>query len=139
MLADADIVRFPTQLQFSADALRPGEFGHAQPSPQGPKGGFTLWVHSALEERVDLLPLLVGYHVPSINYLDIAGPQEAEIFGATLCGMEVEAYYQRLCEIVDGLPGPRAPEITPEVAQLLEPPAEARQGSRDPELPSERS
>jgi hypothetical protein len=26
---------------------------------------------------------------------------EAELFGATLLGMEVEGYYQRLCELAD--------------------------------------
>lgn len=123
MLQDPEVVRFSTRLAFSAEALRPGEFGHAEPSTLGPKGGFTLWLHPALEESVELLPLLVGYHIPSINYLDIAGPTEAELFGATLSGLEGEEYYTRLCQLVDGLPGPGAPELTEEVARLLEPPA----------------
>ncbi len=126
LLGDGELVRFPTRLVFSSEALQPGEFAHAQVSPQGPKGGFTLFVHEEFEQRPEVLSLLVAYHIPSINYLDIAGREEAELFGAALHGLSIDAYYDRLCELADSLPGPGAPEITPEVAMLLEPPSSAR-------------
>ncbi|MCB9913754.1 MAG: hypothetical protein H6828_01235 [Planctomycetes bacterium] len=121
LLADPDLVRFPTRLEFTETELRPGEFAHAQVSAQGPRAGFTLYVHREFERRPELLSLLVAYHVPSINYLDIAGPEEAELFGATLHGLDVEDYYRILCELVDGMAGPKGPELTAELALLLEP------------------
>ena len=44
-------------------------------------------------------------------------------FVAALHGLSIDAYYDLLCELADSLPGPGAPEITPEVAMLLEPPS----------------
>ncbi len=129
LLADGDIVRFPTRIEFSSAELRPGEFAYPKVSPQGPKGGFTLFVHDAFEQQPGVLSLLVAYHIPSINYLDIAGREEAELFGATLHGLSLDQYYERLCELADSLPGPKLPEITPEVAMLLEPPTEGETSS----------
>lgn len=124
LLADPDVVRFSTQIEFSSAELRPGEFAYLKVSQQGPKGGFTLFVHDEFEGSPELLSLLVAYHIPSINYLDIAGPEEAELFGSTLHGLSKDEYYERLCALVDGLPGPKAPEITAEVAALMEPPSQ---------------
>jgi hypothetical protein len=134
LLADGELVRFPTRVVYSTEALRPGEFAFAQVSPQGPKGGFTLFIHEEFEQRPEVLSLLVAYHIPSINYLDIAGREEAELFGAALHGLALDEYYDRLCELVDALPGPKAPVVTPEVALLLEPPSAAELGS--PSSPS---
>ena len=121
MLADPEVMRFPVRIEYSAEPLMPGEFAYAQASPSGPKDGFTLFVHPAFEERPEVLPHLVAYHVPAINYLDVATRVEAELFGATLLGLDVDDYYARLCVLADELPGNGAPELTPEVAELLEP------------------
>lgn len=132
LLADGEVVRFATRLEFRTDALRPGEFAYAQVSPQGPRGGFTLFVHEEFEARPEVLSLLVAYHIPSINYLDIAGREEAELFGAALHGLTLDDYYDELCQLVDALPGPKAPVATPEVARLLEPPVP---GAAEPPSP----
>ncbi len=47
--------------------------------------------------------LLIAYHIPVINYGTIVEALDAELFGATLLGLEVEAYYQALCELADAL------------------------------------
>ena len=105
LLADRDAVRFPTTLAFDAEPLLPGEFAWARPEGERPQDGFTLVVHPALADRADLLPLCVAYHVVSINYLDVATHEEAELFGATLLGLEVDEYYERLCVVSDSLSG----------------------------------
>ena len=103
MLADAEIVRFETELRFDAAPLQRGEFGWAEPRGDDPREGFVLVLHPALEERSELLPLAVAYHVPSINYLDVATRHEAELFGAALLGLGVEEYYRKVCAMADEL------------------------------------
>ena len=41
---------------------------------------------------------------PGINYGDIATHEEAELFGATLLGLDQEHYYATLCKLADSLP-----------------------------------
>ena len=105
ILVDPEIVRFPTTLRFDADALMLGEFAWAKAVGERPSDGFTLYIHPHFEGRWDVLPLLIAYHLVSINYLDVATQDEAEIFGAALMGMEVLDYYDRLCELADSIPG----------------------------------
>jgi len=110
LLADKDVVRFPTTLAFDASRLQPGEFAFAASNGPRPADGFTLFVHPHFEQRPEALPLLVAYHVPSINYLDVVTNREAELYGAALLGLTVEDYYTRLCALADELGGPVIPE-----------------------------
>ena len=52
----------------------------------------------------EILPLPVAYHNPVINYGHIVEAGDAELYGATLPGPEVEAYHQALCELADSMP-----------------------------------
>ncbi|MCP3902218.1 MAG: hypothetical protein GY715_01170 [Planctomycetes bacterium] len=104
LLEDREFVRYPTELVFDAAALDPGEFAHAEPIGATPADGFRLVVHPWFETQLENLPLLVAYHIIDINYGDIATAAEAELFGATLLGLEVEAYYEALCELTDSIP-----------------------------------
>jgi len=105
LLADPEVVRFATRLRFDASGLLDGEFAWARPRGTGPRDGFDLLVHPRFDGRPEALAALVAYHVPSINYLDVATRVEAELFGATLLGMDVDAYYERVCALADELPG----------------------------------
>ena len=105
MLADPEVMRFPTVLMFDEDLLIEGEFAWARPLGDRPSDGFALVVHPSFEERPDVLPLLIAYHIVSINYLDVVTHVEAELFGATLLGLETDDYYSRLCALADELPG----------------------------------
>jgi hypothetical protein len=60
-------------------------------------------VHPHYEHHTDVLPLLITYHLVSVNYGDIATHEEAELYGATLLGLPVEEYYRRLCELADAV------------------------------------
>lgn len=104
MLDDRDVVRYPTGLRFDAGPLQPGEFAYASPLGERPGDGFCLFVHPCFENQKEIWPLLMAYHLVCINYGDVAGPAEAELFGATLLGLETETYYQALCELADSIP-----------------------------------
>ena len=104
LLADSEIVRFPAEIAFDAAPLRAGEFAWAMPRGDAPAAGFTLVIHPHFRDRPEVLPYLAAYHVPSICYLDIATHEEAELFGATLLGLDVDVYYERLCALADGIP-----------------------------------
>lgn len=103
LLGDSDVVRFPTELVFDAGPLLPGEFAWAMPLGARPDDGFALVVHPELENDPEAVALAVAYHLVRVNYLDVAGAPEAEIFGATLLGLEVDDYYERLCALADRL------------------------------------
>ena len=113
LLADPEVVRFPTVLKFDADSLMPGEFAWARALGESPSDGFALIVHPHFEGHWDVLPMLIAYHIVSINYLDVATQDEAEIFGAALFGLEVIDYYNQLCALADSIPGTALPaEVT---------------------------
>ncbi len=103
ILDDRQVTRYPCGLRYDAAGLEPGEFAHAQPLGDRPADGYCLFIHPALEQQADLLPLVIAYHLVTINYGEIATSDEAELFGATLLGLEVEEYYEALCEIADHL------------------------------------
>ncbi|MCA9003044.1 MAG: hypothetical protein KDB61_14055 [Planctomycetes bacterium] len=103
LLADPEVVRFPTALVFDDRNLIPGEFAHAEPRGERAADGFLLAVHPHFQDRWPDLAYLVAYHIPSINYLDVATHREAELFGAALLGLEIEAYYQKVCQLADEL------------------------------------
>lgn len=105
MLDDPMFVRYPVGIRFDSEALEPGEFAAPVPLGEHPSKGFCLFVHPCFEQQPDTWPLLIAYHVPSINYGEIVSPEDAEHFGATLLGLDEDTYYQALCELADSIPG----------------------------------
>jgi hypothetical protein len=103
MLEDRAFLRYPLRIDFDAATLEPGEFACLLPLGIHPSDGFSLCIHPAYQDRSDVWPSVIAYYIPSINYGEIAGPTEAECFGATLLGTPVEDYYQALCTLADAL------------------------------------
>ncbi len=104
LLCDRKFVRHPVRLEFNAEALSSGEFAHPEPvSQDDPSAGYVMYLHPAFEGRDDVIPLMVAYQLVTINYGDIAGHEAAESFGAALCGMDIEPYYQTLCQLADAV------------------------------------
>lgn len=103
LLSDNEVVRFETQLVFDAARLEPGQFAESVSEPQEGGQQFTLYVHPDFEGRGEDLVCLVAYHIPSINYGKMASNEDAEAFGATLLGLEVDDYYARVCKLADEL------------------------------------
>jgi hypothetical protein len=103
LLDDREFVRYPVGIRYDATGLQRGEFGHAEPLADHPRGGFCLFLHPALESLPELLPLAIAYHIPPVNYGDITEAEDCEAFGATLLGMDTDEYYSRLCALADSL------------------------------------
>jgi hypothetical protein len=97
MLGDREVVRYPTSIEFEAAALEAHEFAHPRPLGFHPSDGYCLFVHPHFQGQPENLPLLVAYHIPSINYGGIAEAQHAE-------GLDVETYYRALCGLADSIP-----------------------------------
>ena len=105
MLNDREVVRYPAGLRFDATPLEPGEFAWPMPLGDTPDEGFCVFVHPAFESRPDVWPLLIAYHIPTINYGEISDETVAEAYGANLLGLSTEDYYRALCELADSLHG----------------------------------
>ena len=101
LLEDRETVRYPVGVRFDAQPLRPGEFACLEALGTHPSDGFCLFIHPMFEPVHDLIPLLVAYYIPSVNYGDVASHAEAELFGATLLGLDVDEYYKILCSVAD--------------------------------------
>ena len=103
MLVDGYVVRYPTRVEFDTVGLEAGMFASLQQCGSTPGDGFVLHVHPHFEDRAEDLPLLIAYHLVTVNYGEIADREVAERFGAALLGLETEEYYQRLCALADEL------------------------------------
>lgn len=103
LLDDRAVVRYPMGVRFDAEPLRPGEFACLQPLGEHPRQGFCLFVHPMFEPDEALLPLIVAYFIPSVNYGDVATHVEAELFGSTLLGLDIDEYYALLCRAADAV------------------------------------
>ncbi len=103
MLDDETVVRYPTTLVFDASPLQPHEFAYPQPLGFHASDGYALCIHPYFRPQREIWPLLIAYHIPVVNYGNIVEPTEAELYGATLLGIDVEAYYHGLCELADAM------------------------------------
>lgn len=101
LLQDRAFVRHPCALGYSATALEPGEIAWVEPRGEVPAAGFDLWVHPRFEGRDHATILVAAYQLVVVNYGDIATPELAELFGATLLGLEPDEYYRQLCALAD--------------------------------------
>jgi hypothetical protein len=110
LLDDRSLVRYPVGVRFDSAPLQPGEFAFAAPLGERPEEGFCLFIHPAFEHRPDLWPALIAYHLPPINYGEIADTDDCEQFGAALTGATTEEYYALLCALSDSLPERAAAE-----------------------------
>ncbi len=104
LLEDREIVRYPVTLVFDDAPLQTGEYGFPEPVGCRPQDGFRLYLHPHFEHRDDVLAMLVAYQLVRVNYGDVASHEKAEVFGAALCGMDQDAYYETLCTLVDSIP-----------------------------------
>lgn len=100
LLADRDCVRFPTRVVFDDAAVPPGLFAVVE-RDAGDETAFRVVVAASLVADAADVPLMVAYHLPSVNYGRMPTADDAEVFGATLLGMDQEDYYHRLCALAD--------------------------------------
>lgn len=105
LLEDRSAVRYPLGIRFDSEPLQHGEFACLESLGDRPSDGFCLFIHPMFEPVSDLLPLLIAYYVPSVNYGEVATHVEAELYGSTLLAIEVEEYYRILCSVADSAAG----------------------------------
>lgn len=101
IVQDRECVRYPCEIVFNAGPLRDGEVAHPVPKGGRPEDGFTLHVHPFFATQPHTVAELVLYQLVLVNYGDFASPDDAEIFGATVLGIDREDYYAKLCECAD--------------------------------------
>ncbi len=98
VLADRDVIRRETTWRFDNSPLEAGEFAMAVPQ----EDAYVIAVHESFKENEDALPFIIAYHLATVNYGEhVVELGEAELFGASLLGMEVDEYYERVCGIAD--------------------------------------
>lgn len=105
LLTDRVYVRYPCEILFDAEQLRPGEFAHPIQNGERPEDGFTMAVHPIFMVQLDLVPALVLYQLVALNYGEFASADEAESFGAAALGLTRDEYYAILCEAADQVSG----------------------------------
>ena len=103
ILEDRKSVRYPVQIRFVSEGIKPGMFARTDPISDDPEEGYVISLHSAFEERHDILPALILYQLVLINYDDLATANDAEIFGSTVLGMDRDAYYEQIVALTDSL------------------------------------
>jgi hypothetical protein len=112
-LENRRFVRYPVTLTFDTADLLEEEFARAVPLGDHPSDGFRLVIHPHFRDEPDIVPLLASYHLVTVNYGEIATREDAELFGATFLGLEVDEYYRLLCEAssrISSRPVARSPE-----------------------------
>ena len=100
LLADRDVVRHPTTLAFADAEIPAGLFARTVP-PSGPNGSYCICLAERYASDESLLPLLVAYHIPTVNYGRMPTAEDALAFGAALLGLSEDEYHHHLCAAVD--------------------------------------
>lgn len=100
---DRAFVRYPCEVVFDAKPLLAGEFAYATAKGEHPEDGFTLFVHPFFGSQLERVPILVLYHLVTVNYGQFASAEDAETFGAAALGLGKDEYYHALCEMSDKL------------------------------------
>lgn len=103
ILDDRRCIRYPLKVQFVTEGIEPGLFGKTEPVSEDASEGYVVSLHQSFENRPDVLPALILYQSVLANYGDLATADDAEIFGATVLGMDREAYYEQIVTLTDRL------------------------------------
>jgi hypothetical protein len=104
-LEDRSCVFHSVKVLFDAKPLKEDEYGYMHQVDRDPTKGFVLFLHPDFRDRPELHPALITYQLAVVNFGQNVDPEVAEYLGAKLVGMEVEVYYQHLCELTDSLKG----------------------------------
>ncbi len=104
ILEDRACVRYPCEIAFDGQPLRPGEFACPLAKGPRPEDGFIMHVHPLFAGELNRVPWLVCYQLVAVNYGEFASPEDAETFGAAALGLDREQYYQDLCAMADRVP-----------------------------------
>ena len=118
ILQDRKFVRYPVNIIFDSTRIEAGLFIKTEMtvSDQGHQAdedseyvkpverSYDFIVHEYFEGQPDKLLPLILYHLPTVNYGDIATYEDAEVFASALMKMEQDDYYQLVCDLADAIP-----------------------------------
>lgn len=99
VLADRKLVRFPIEIEVSAEGLGPGEAVRAEPLEASPRGPWRVRVHPRAAEREEDFVWLVASRVPQICYGQRARGRPGALYAAALTGAETDDVAARLEEL----------------------------------------
>ncbi|MCP4431811.1 MAG: hypothetical protein GY806_12595 [Gammaproteobacteria bacterium] len=119
ILQDRRFVRYPVNIIYDSTRIETGLFIAtkmvlADPNRQTDEDDeyikqadrrYDFIVHEYFEGQPEKLVPLILYHLPTVNYGDIAIYEDAEVFASALLQMERDDYYQLVCDLVDSIPG----------------------------------
>ncbi|MCP4276930.1 MAG: hypothetical protein GY779_11340 [Gammaproteobacteria bacterium] len=119
ILQDRRFVRYPVNIVYDSSRIESGLFlktemiltdQNHQPDEDDEyikqaDRRYDFIVHEYFEGQADKLVPLILYHLPTVNYGDIAIYEDAEVFASALLQMEQDDYYRLICDLVDGIPG----------------------------------
>ncbi len=111
IFSDPTVLRFPTTIVFDSSKVEAGLFATTEPYQEDGVNKVRLYIHEYFADKPESLSLLALYHVVAINYGDFASAEDAEIFASTVLCMDRELYYQKLCKLVDQIPGNKAEDF----------------------------
>ncbi len=118
ILQDRKFVRYPVNIIYDSTRIEAGSFIRTEMtlSDRGDQPDedddyvkqadrrYDFVVHGYFEDKPDKLVPLILYHLPVVNYGDIATYEDAEVFASALMQMEQDDYYQLVCDLVDSIP-----------------------------------
>ena len=101
ILEDRACVRYPCVIEFNAEPLQSGEAAHPVAKGEHPEDGFTMYVRPLFMTQLPDVAALVLYQLVLVNYGEFASADDALTFGAAALGLTEDAYYDRLCELME--------------------------------------
>lgn len=118
ILQDRKFVRYPVNIIYDSTRIEAGLFIKTEMtvSDQGHQAdedsayvkpverSYDFIVHEYFEGQPDKLLPLILYHLPTVNYGDIATYEDAEVFASALMQMQQDDYYQLVCDLADAIP-----------------------------------
>ncbi len=118
ILQDRKFVRYPVNIIYDSTRIEAGLFIKTEVSfsNQGHRPdedddyvkqadrSYDFIVHEHFKGQPDELIPLILYHLPTVNYGDIATYEDAEVFASAVMQMEQDIYYQLVCDLVDAIP-----------------------------------
>ncbi|MCP3687644.1 MAG: hypothetical protein GY784_04445 [Gammaproteobacteria bacterium] len=118
ILQDPRFVRYPVNIIYDSTRIESGLFITtevilADPNRQPDDDDeyikqadrhYDFIVHEHFKGHPEKLTPLIMYHLPTVNYGDIATYEDAEVFASALLQMQQDDYYQLVCDLVDEIP-----------------------------------
>ncbi len=103
ILDDRKSIRYPVRIEFGSEGIEPGLFAITESISDDPEEGYVITLHEHFRNQPEAIPALVLYQSVIVNYGDLAGAADGEIFGAGVLGMERDDYYALICRLADSI------------------------------------